>query len=65
MFLLCILLPPVAVLMCGKPITALFNLLLTCLLWVPGVIHAFAVVNAHQADKRTARLVRAIKDKHD
>lgn len=61
MYLLAILLPPVAVLLCGKPIQAVLNLFLTFLLWIPGVIHAFAVVNAHNADKRTTRLERAIK----
>ena len=55
MYLIAILLPPVAVLMTGRPFTALLNLGLTCLLWLPGAIHAVMVVNEHKADKRAER----------
>lgn len=61
LYLLAIILPPVAVLMAGKPIQALLNLGLTCLLWVPGVIHALLVVNARNADKRNQRVIQAIE----
>lgn len=61
LYLLAILLPPVAVLLCGKPITALLNLVLTLLLWLPGVIHALFVVNAHYADERNKKLIRAME----
>jgi len=43
MFLLAIVLPPVAVLLCGKPIQAVLNLFLTMCLWIPDVVHAFGV----------------------
>ena len=56
LYLLC-LLPPVAVLLAGKPIQALLNVFLTLLFYVPGLIHAILVVNAHYADKRTDRIV--------
>ena len=55
LYLLAIVLPPVAVLMCGKPGTAVLNLFLTLLLWVPGMIHALFVVNEHKADRRAAK----------
>ena len=58
MRLLCILLPPVAVLLTGKPIQALLNLLLTFLLWVPGVIHAWGVVTDSKADNRMRKQVK-------
>lgn len=58
-YLLAILLPPVAVLLCGKPLQALLNVLLTLLLWVPGVLHAFAVVADYKAEKRTDRMIKA------
>lgn len=61
LYLLAIVLPPVAVLLCGKPLTALLNLGLTILLWIPGVIHAWMVVSAHQADERNKKLIRAIE----
>ena len=45
MYLLAILLPPVAVLFCGKPFQAIINFILTLIFWVPGVIHAILVVH--------------------
>lgn len=60
LYLLC-LLPPVAVLVAGKPIQAVLNLVLTLLFYVPGLIHAILVVNAHYADKRTDRLVNEMR----
>jgi uncharacterized membrane protein YqaE (UPF0057 family) len=63
MFLLAIVLPPVAVLLCGKPIQAVLNLFLTMCLWIPGVVHAFMVVSARNADKRNDRLIDALKQK--
>jgi uncharacterized membrane protein YqaE (UPF0057 family) len=60
-YLLAILLPPIAVLICGKPIQALINLLLCLLLWVPGVIHALFVAHDYYADQRTKELVAAMR----
>jgi uncharacterized membrane protein YqaE (UPF0057 family) len=60
-YLLAILLPPVAVLLCGKPMQFLLNLVLCVPLWFPAVIHAILVVNGHLADKRTGRIVHAIQ----
>jgi uncharacterized membrane protein YqaE (UPF0057 family) len=62
-YLLAVILPPVAVLICGKPIQALLNLVLTLLFWIPGLIHALFVVNGYYADKRTDRVIQAIKEK--
>jgi uncharacterized membrane protein YqaE (UPF0057 family) len=59
-YLLAILLPPVAVLLCGKPFLAILNLILTLCFWIPGVIHALFVVNSHLADLRVQELARAI-----
>lgn len=61
-YLLAILLPPVAVLTCGKPIQALLNIILTLFLWIPGAVHAILVVNSYFADKRTRQLERAIRE---
>jgi uncharacterized membrane protein YqaE (UPF0057 family) len=63
LYLLAIVLPPLAVLICGKPGQAALNLVLTCLLWIPGVIHAFMVVNNHYADQRTSRVIKAMGHK--
>ena len=58
LYLLAIVLPPVAVLLAGKPIQALLNIPLTMMVWIPGVIHAMFVVSNHYADKRTDRLIK-------
>jgi len=55
LYLLAIVLPPAAVLLCGKPGTALLNCVLTLMLWVPGVIHAILVVNEHKANERAKK----------
>jgi uncharacterized membrane protein YqaE (UPF0057 family) len=62
-YLLAVILPPVAVLICGKPIQALLNLVLTLLFWIPGLVHAIFVVNGYYADQRTERVIEAIKEK--
>ena len=60
-YVIAIFLPPLAVFLCGKPFQALLNILLTLCFWIPGVIHALFVVHNHIADKRTDRIVDAIK----
>jgi len=60
-YLLAILLPPVAVLLCGKPVQALLNVVLTIMVWIPGVIHALFVVNAHLADGRNEKVINELK----
>jgi uncharacterized membrane protein YqaE (UPF0057 family) len=60
-YFLAILLPPVAVLLCGKPFQFLLNILLTLLGWVPGIIHAVLVVSEYHDDRRADRIVRAMR----
>jgi uncharacterized membrane protein YqaE (UPF0057 family) len=60
MYLVAILLPPLAVLICGKPIQAVLNLILTLCFYVPGLIHAIMVVSESKADKRAARQTQAL-----
>lgn len=62
MYLLAIILPPVAVLFCGKPIAAIGNIVLTLFFWLPGAIHALMVVSTHNAEKRQEKLIRAMRD---
>lgn len=72
-YLLALLLPPVAILLCGKPIQFIVSLILCVVIvllmfvgiglflaWVPA-IHAVFVVHSHLADKRTDRVVKAIR----
>ncbi|PAK38854.1 YqaE/Pmp3 family membrane protein [Peribacillus simplex] len=52
LYLVSILFPPLAVLLAGKPIQAVLNLVLTLFFYVPGLIHAILVVHDKKADKR-------------
>ena len=63
MMLLCYLFPPLAVLLMGRPISAVFNAFLTfgCF-WMPGVRHALACYVEYSADKKFNRVVDAVND---
>lgn len=61
LYLFAILLPPLAVLLCGKPFQAVINLGLTLLFWIPGVIHAMLVVSSHHADQRNQRVINEMR----
>ena len=61
LYILAFFLPPVAVLLSGKPVQALINFFLCFLFWVPAVVHALLVVRDHYDDRRTKRVIRAIK----
>lgn len=58
LYLVAVLVPPLAVLLAGKPFQAILNLILTLLLYVPGLIHALFVVHNHYADKRQEQFLR-------
>jgi uncharacterized membrane protein YqaE (UPF0057 family) len=58
-----ILLPPVAVLLCGKPFQAILNIVLTLMIYFPGLIHALLVVHNYYQDKRTGRIIDALKER--
>ena len=60
-YLIAILLPPLAVLLCGRPFQALVNVVLTIFFWIPGMIHALLVVSGYYEDRRTDRVIRAIE----
>ena len=60
-YILAILLPPIAVLSCGRPFQAVLNLFLCVFLWIPGMIHALFVVNNYYADRRAERMIQAMR----
>lgn len=62
-YLFAVILPPLAVLLCGKPFQAILNVLLTLAFWIPGMIHALFVVSNHNADRRNKELIRAMGGK--
>lgn len=61
-YLIAILLPPLAVFLCGKPMVGILNIFLTLCFWIPGVVHALFVVHNHLNEKQTQKIVDAIKD---
>ena len=62
LYFLCIIFPPLAVFLCGiKPISLILNIFLTCLGWLPGVIHAFFTVSGAKSDKRAKKIEKAIE----
>lgn len=65
LYLLALFLPPVAVLIAGKPVQALINFFLCFLLWIPAVIHAVLVINEHKADKRMIKQAELIAKARD
>jgi uncharacterized membrane protein YqaE (UPF0057 family) len=68
LYLLAVILPPVAVLLRGKPFQALINLVLTICFWVPGVIHAWIVINGANQDarmKKQAKIIANTQAKRD
>jgi len=58
LYLLAIVLPPLAVILAGKPGVALLNCFLCLLFWIPGVIHALLVVSEAKADARAKKFAR-------
>lgn len=62
-YLIAILLPPLAVFLCGKPFQGILNIFLTLMFWIPGMVHALFVVHSHLDDKRTDRIVKAIRER--
>lgn len=62
-YFLAIFAPPIAVLLCGRPIQFLLNCLLTLCFWVPGAWHAVLVVKDHKDNQRTKQITRAIRSR--
>ena len=75
LYLIALFVPPLAVLLTGKPFQALFSFVLWVLAWVgviffvvPGVIlwlmtvaHAFKLISDQKADRRTRDIVDAMR----
>ncbi len=61
--LVAIILPPVAVLFTGRPLSALLNILLTACFWIPGVIHALIVQSSDTNERRHAEMMSAVSGK--
>jgi uncharacterized membrane protein YqaE (UPF0057 family) len=55
LYFFAIVIPPLGVLLCGRPFAALLNVFLTLLFYLPGVVHALCVVSESKADSRARR----------
>ena len=64
-YLLAILLPPLAMLLCGKLFQAILclALMLTIIGWPIAAVWAILVVHDHLADKRNERVIRAMRSR--
>jgi uncharacterized membrane protein YqaE (UPF0057 family) len=60
LFLVAVVCPPLAVLYVEGPLRAAVCVVLTCLLFVPGMLHALAVVARHRNDLRNEALLQAV-----
>jgi uncharacterized membrane protein YqaE (UPF0057 family) len=65
LYLLAIILPPLAVLITGGIVQCLLNIVLTACFIVPGIIHAILVVGNYHAERRNRELMRAIQGRPD
>jgi uncharacterized membrane protein YqaE (UPF0057 family) len=62
LYLVAVILPPLAVLFCGKPFQAILNLvLLFVTVYIGALIHAIFVVHNYYADQRQERLLRDMR----
>jgi uncharacterized membrane protein YqaE (UPF0057 family) len=61
LYFLAVVCPPLAVLLCGKPVQSMLNFVLTLLLCIPGMIHAIFVVNELKANNRNRDLIKAMR----
>ena len=60
LYLVAVLCPPLAVLLCGKPVQAVLSVFLSLLFYFPGMIHALVVVADHKAEQRNRALLQAL-----
>ena len=64
LYLVAVILPPLAVLLCRKPFQAILSIVLSLIFYFPGLIHALFVVHNHYADKRHQEMMRELGGRH-
>lgn len=62
MILLCYIFPPLAVLLMGRPFSAVLNFFLTGFGWIPGVKHALVCYADHKSGRSVSKITKAIND---
>jgi len=61
LFFLCVVLPPLAVLLTGRLGSFILCIPLTVLGWFPGVIHAFFVVSDYKNEQRIRKIAEGLR----
>ena len=61
MFILCIILPPIAAAISGGFSSFLINLILTCFGWLPGIVHAIMVTNKSIVEEQNEELISTLE----
>ena len=61
LFFLCVVLPPLAVILTGRIGSFLLSLVLTLCGWLPGVIHAFFVVSDYKSEQRLRKIAEDMR----
>ena len=62
MTILCILLPPVAAGLIGGFSSFFINLILTCIGWLPGVVHAYMLMKKAEVEEQNKELTSQINN---
>jgi uncharacterized membrane protein YqaE (UPF0057 family) len=61
-YFLCIICPPLALLIRGKLGSVLLNIILCLFLYIPAVIHAILVIRAQDEENNNRKIIQAIKE---
>ena len=61
MFILCIILPPIAAAISGGFSSFFINLILTCFGWLPGIVHAIMVTNKSIVEEQNEELISTLE----
>ena len=61
LFFLCVVLPPLAVLLTGRFGSFLLSIPLTLLGWLPGVFHAYFVVSDYKNEQRLRKIAKDLR----
>jgi uncharacterized membrane protein YqaE (UPF0057 family) len=63
-YFIALIFPPLAVLLTGRLVQLLLNIILCFLLWIPGIIHALLIVSDSKAKARNAAQLKQLRKLH-
>ena len=62
MFILCIFLPPLAAGILGGFTSFFVNLILTCIGWLPGIVHAYMLMKKSEVEEKNKELIKQLNN---